>query len=558
MRFIGYTASRAAIACLCLIALACSTEEQETTAAGPTWHGEVHEIVKQRCTSCHSADGIGPFRLDRPEDWETYGQAAMVSMDNGSMPPWLPDSSCGEFAHRGDMPKAEIDTVRKWLDGGRRPGAVPAQSAATENAPTFKATHSIPMSESYTPPPGESDTYRCFLMDFDTSEERYITGARVLPGANALVHHVLVYALTGDNAKSAVESDGKDGKPGYTCFGTPLPNTKGDGLSDLAAGFPIQLAAWVPGLSGTALPEGFAYRAPKGSRVVMQIHYNVVGGKTEADKSTLEFMVRDTAPERIMVTRPLPITNLNIPANQAEVPHEATYRYYGSGEVRVHGISPHMHLLGTKFDAEVMRADGSKECLLRIPKWDFAWQQSYLRPADNPLVLKSGDGIMMRCTYDNSAANQPLVGGKQLAPKKVTWGEGTLDEMCLLYMTMSEPFVAPQDENAEACSGYQSCSCDPSKSIDCLFSCDTIGRTCSTCAINSVIKCSGSNCGAKLLSAQKCLRSCITAGLMLNGSTGSCLSNECASQWDALRSCVDPVFEAGDCAGELAKCGIGD
>jgi hypothetical protein len=36
--------------------------------------------------------------------------------------------------------------------------------------------------------------------------------------------------------------------------------------------------------------------------------------------------------------------------------------------------------------------------------------------------------------YDNSAAHQPIVDGVQQQPRTVTFGEGSLDEMCLHYV----------------------------------------------------------------------------------------------------------------------------
>jgi hypothetical protein len=39
--------------------------------------------------------------------------------------------------------------------------------------------------------------------------------------------------------------------------------------------------------------------------------------------------------------------------------------------------------------------------------------------------------------WNNTAANQPFVGGLQVEPRDVWWGNGSRDEMCLgvLYLT---------------------------------------------------------------------------------------------------------------------------
>jgi hypothetical protein len=48
-----------------------------------------------------------------------------------------------------------------------------------------------------------------------------------------------------------------------------------------------------------------------------------------------------------------------------------------------------------------------------------------------------GDTIRVRCSFDNSTADQPVVGSKQLVPRYVLWGEGTTDEMCLAMLAVA-------------------------------------------------------------------------------------------------------------------------
>jgi hypothetical protein len=48
-----------------------------------------------------------------------------------------------------------------------------------------------------------------------------------------------------------------------------------------------------------------------------------------------------------------------------------------------------------------------------------------------------GDTIRVRCSFDNSKADQPVVGSKQLTPRYVLWGEGTTDEMCLAMLSVA-------------------------------------------------------------------------------------------------------------------------
>ena len=530
------------------------------TAPAPTWHKDVAPIVLDRCGSCHSAGGIAPFVLDEAEAWSAWGKVALGAMKEGRMPPWPPAQGCGEFLHPLRMDSAEVDTIAAWLDAGRPLGDPKDAPATTTPIPALKPTHSLPMPQAYMPNAGISDDYRCFFLDLDTSADLYVRGTQVRPGANALVHHVLVYALEGDMITKAQAADAKDETPGYTCFGSPLPSgAKGGSILGFTSGFPNQIAAWVPGLSPRLLPKEMALRIPKGSKVVMQVHYNLSAGKPEADTTTLDLIADHTPPDRVLATRPLIIESLKIPAGQTEVVQKRTYRYYGGpeGEVRIHSLTPHMHLLGTRFAAEIVRKDGTTECALQIPKWDFAWQMGYGRPVDKPIVLKNGDGMTIECVFDNSKAHQPTVNGVQQEPKDVTWGEGTTDEMCLLYLDMSEPFKPTPPEGSAPCLGFDTCAgdCGTSPST-CIYSCAEVAPTCGTCAIGQIVSCAGMECAGSLLSAQSCLTNCMIGSLMLGSNADACLGAECASAWSKAKDCIDPKLASGKCDAKLANCGL--
>ena len=52
-----------------------------------------------------------------------------------------------------------------------------------------------------------------------------------------------------------------------------------------------------------------------------------------------------------------------------------------------------------------------------------------------PVRVAATDKIRITCTYDNSQAHQPYVNGAQQTSRNVTWGESSLDEMCMTYVT---------------------------------------------------------------------------------------------------------------------------
>ena len=127
-----------------------------------------------------------------------------------------------------------------------------------------------------------------------------------------------------------------------------------------------------------------------------------------------------------MAVRPL-----DIPAGAPSVTEQKTHDV--PGNATVFGVAPHMHQIGTSASAYLVRPDGSEECLANIPRWDFNWQQFYQFASADHVQVTSADKVRVSCTFDNSPENQAVVNGVQQPPRDVTWGEGSFDEMCLVY-----------------------------------------------------------------------------------------------------------------------------
>ena len=101
----------------------------------------------------------------------------------------------------------------------------------------------------------------------------------------------------------------------------------------------------------------------------------------------------------------------------------------------IYGVAGHMHLRGR--DISVVLAPGTprQQTLLHIPAWDFHWQDVYY--LKSPVHVQPGEAVRVSCTFDNSKADQPVIGSAPLKPRYVVWGEGTTDEMCLGMLSVA-------------------------------------------------------------------------------------------------------------------------
>lgn len=541
---------------LLALALACAPEPAAADAAPVTWSSEIRALVHARCAACHTDGGSAPFALDTYAAMAPYAEASLASMASGSMPPWPADPDCRRYEDEHLLADGELETFRAWVDAGAPAGDAIDDTPYVAPASTFapNAAASVP---GYVPDATVADDWRCFVLsDLTSTETRYLHGTQVVP-SNALVHHVLVYALPGSDAEMLLAADEAEPGPGYTCFGGPLPSTDTEGsptaLDIVVDGFPNQIAGWVPGGAPTELPDDVSIRIDAGSVVVMQVHYNMGAGAPVPDTTTLELEVDTVATPLLSVTRPVAVVDLEIEAGDPAATASRAIPNYGDA-IEMRTLMGHMHLLGTRQTLTVQRVGGGEDCLLDIPDWDFDRQQTYtLR---EPVVVEPHDVVELTCTYDNSAANQPEAHGEQGEPRDVSWGESSHDEMCLTYYTKVEPWTEPADPDALACAGVEACGCGDAPTLDCLLSCPEADVACFMCTLQGAGECGASSCAVELAVARDCLSLCAASAVMLDGNLGACLADQCPEAYAEIQACADPMLASDACDPALAACGV--
>jgi hypothetical protein len=326
--------------------------------------------------------------------------------------------------------------------------------------------------EAYMPDSSSNDDYHCFLLDPKLTRDTFVTATNVKPDQKSIVHHVILFKIGPDAAPEARARNQASGGKGWTCFG-------GSDIGDIRTTANSWLAAWAPGASAQALPDGIGALLTKGSVVVMQVHYNLSAG-VKPDRTSTELTY---APEGTQLTpmqtvlgyAPVEIPcpdGLNTPQCNRENALADNISRYGQKmaflplglltickkkvedykksvgdasniqtfcdrEVKkpstLYAVAAHMHLRGQDIKLELNPGTGRAKTLLHIPKWDFHWQGNYW--FKTPLEIQPGDVLRLSCTYDNSVAGQPIINGKKSEPRYITWAEGTTDEMCLSVLT---------------------------------------------------------------------------------------------------------------------------
>lgn len=415
-------------------------DETGSNAARPNWHEDIAPLIVEHCGGCHVAGGIAPYVMDDYEQTRPLAPIMALQAEARLMPPWhaIETDECqppDSFKHDARLTDEQIQLLRDWADLGA-PEGDPALAAPLPTPPSFdlpNPTTTLAMEGSVTVEPvgAQLDFFHCLSLDPGNDQDVYLDGMQVIPGNNAIVHHVLVYVDV--NATSA----GWAGGVSPNCGG-------GAGVSNATL-----VGGWVPGGMPMTTPDTVGIRLPAGARLVLNMHYHAATTGPEVDQGTgLALRWQTTAPTYVsefsLIGAPgagtLQTSPFSIPPGVKDHVEmaELIVPDVGPADVRVFSILNHMHKVGVDMKTSVIRAGtGEEVCLVQTPAWDFNWQRLYEYDVtiDQAVRVYSGDIVRVRCTYDNTLDNPALVEALtevgMTEPQTVSLGEGTLDEMCL-------------------------------------------------------------------------------------------------------------------------------
>ena len=386
-----------------------------------TYYGNVRPILAEHCVGCHVNGGIAPIALDTYET--ATDAAALVAVRTAAriMPPFLADNSgqCQQFVTHDWLSDDEIATLAAWHQQGMPEGdpSTPAPHVAEVPHLTGSDIHTVDTGVDYVPNAAQNDDYHCFLVQ--APRGGYVTGAEVHPGNARIVHHVIVFEPSDDSAVADVMAlDAAEAGPGYTCFGD-------SGTSNAT---PVVL--WAPGGGASIAPAGTGLQIDATRPLIVQVHYNLLSVRPgDTDRSSVDLQIKDSAIPGFF----LPVYDGTFVAPPHMTSTSSHYDFsvgaayltpYGVTSAHVYSVGPHMHTLGRDIQLDMLNDDGTTDCMVHIPRWDFNWQRGY--QYESPIPITSTTRVRITCTWDTSSRDTT-----------VRWGESTQDEMCLAYLYVS-------------------------------------------------------------------------------------------------------------------------
>jgi hypothetical protein len=273
------------------------------------------------------------------------------------------------------------------------------------------------------------DVYRNLVVSIPVEETRWLEYVELKPGSRTAVHHARMMV---DGTSSSRELAAVDPEPGF------------DGMDMLsnAANPDGHFIGWTPGKTRLPPLEGMSWRLDPGTDLVVQLHLRTSGEEQEV-AATVEFHFADEPPSRHPAILVVSSLMIDIPAGATD--YRVSNSFTLPVDVEVLSVYPHAHYLGKQLNATAILPNGREVPLIRIPDWDFNWQDDY-RFAE-PVSLPRGTTILKEFSFDNSADNP---NNPADPPRRVVYGSNSDDEMADLILQVLPRNEADRDQLVQA------------------------------------------------------------------------------------------------------------
>jgi hypothetical protein len=390
-----------------------------------SYAADIAPILEAKCVVCHQEGGIGPFAM---KDYATVkGFAPMIreAIRTDRMPPWHPDSPAGTFKHEASLSNDQIKKIVHWVEAGAPRGDGPDPLAAVERKapewPLGQPDLIVDIPAFKLPAAGEI-AYQYPAAANPLTEGRWVKATTIMPGDYRGVHHILA---------------------GY------MPKMPANGRAAIGGGWDNAYGEYAVGGESWTVPDKLGVYLPPNGAMGFQMHYTPYG-KEAVDNSKMGFYFypKGETPERIMRHYVISDNLIELPPN-TDKHKEVAYTKFPK-DALLHSVFLHTHYRGLAGKLDIVRANGSSETLINLPRYDFNWQRTY--EFIKPVPVKAGDKLVATYLYDNSVRNAANPDPNDT----VIWGDQSWEEMhytSIYFEWLHETAAKPDDAIPEMRAG---------------------------------------------------------------------------------------------------------
>jgi hypothetical protein len=187
---------------------------------------------------------------------------------------------------------------------------------------------------------------------------------------------------------------------------------------------------WVPlygggqGTPGIKLPQGAAFKFPKGQQMLMQLHLVNASPTAVTERTSADLIYAAGDPSTLTPAGIFAVGNSSFELAVGATNVPVVGKCAAPKPLDVFALFPHMHRLGKSISLEHGASEATAKKIFSVDPWSFGDQPM----TEQVLKVQKGDFLRATCVYDNTDG------------VKITYGESTFNEMCFMVL-----FYTPYD-----------------------------------------------------------------------------------------------------------------
>lgn len=380
---------------------------QHVVAQKLTFYKDIQPIIHTKCAPCHRPGEAAPFNLITYEDVSKRTDLIKKVVTSKFMPPWKADDHYTPFVNNRSLSDDQRNKITAWIDEGSSKGKA-STAAEKDLLEQVKAGTSfgrkpdlqLKMKYAYRVKGDRKERFVVFKIPFELAEEANVEAIEFTSNNKKIIHHAnfAVHPVKDPSIDLYKTVDSINLNTSKYQYDQWLPYKKEM----------TYYGGWIPGTSFETYPSDMGWVMPKRGVMLLTVHFSP-SSKVEESIDGVNFFFKKTP-----ISRTVKVISLGS-GGIGEADIYPPLVIFG-GEVQTHHLRiansredisvlyvwPHMHYIGKVFKAYAMRNNDTIP-LVRIPAWDFRWQEIYRYK--KPVILKKGDIVNVYGTYDNTAAN---------------------------------------------------------------------------------------------------------------------------------------------------------
>jgi len=279
-----------------------------------TYADDIARIVNRNCVECHREGTAAPFALKTYQDVATRANMIAEVVHEGRMPPWYAHPDTDEFMNSRRLKDEDREKLIAWARGDKKRGNL-AEAPEPPEYPDPEWIIGEPDLFVQAPEPFELPAhgyvdYQYIMFPYQFPEDTWVQGIQIKPSNSRVVHHANLVYLD--------ESMQYKGSQNF-------------------------LTGLVPGGEPARMLPGHAMLIPKGSFLMLQVHY-VTTGKPETDQIGVGLKYADGKIDKQIRFNIVENKDFEIPPGAFM--HEVKASDTIEEDVTVLGLFSHMHLRG--------------------------------------------------------------------------------------------------------------------------------------------------------------------------------------------------------------------